>query len=53
MNYTQSNDDHTMFFRFNPDGRRMILVVCVDDVIIIGDYADGIKNLGQDVSKVL
>ena len=53
MNYTHSNDDHTMFFQFNPEGKQMILIVYVDDIISIGDDDEGIKKLGQNLSKLL
>ena len=49
MNYMQSNDDHTMFFYFNLKSKRTILIVCVDDIIIIGDDAEGIKKLSHDL----
>ena len=51
MNYMQRNEDHTMFFQFNYEGRRIILIVYVDDFMITGDNAGGIKKLSQDLSK--
>ena len=51
MNYMQSNEDHTMFFHFNSEGRRMILIVYVDAIIITRDGATRIEEIGQDLSK--
>ena len=53
MNYKQSNDNHTMFFCFNPTVKQMILIVYVDYIIITGDDAEGIKKLSQDLSRHL
>ena len=52
MNYTQSNVDNMMFLQFNPEGKQMILIVYVDDIIITGDDAEVINKLGQNLSKL-
>ena len=53
MNYTQSNEDHTMFFQYYPKGKQTILIVYVNDIIITGDYADGINKLGRIYQNIL
>ena len=53
MNYTQSNEDHIMFFQFNPEGKQTILIVYVDDIIITEDDVEGIKKLGQNLSNLI
>ena len=53
MNYTQSNEDHTMFFQFNPEVKKMILIIYVDDIIITEDDVEGIKKLSQNLSNLI
>ena len=35
---TQSQADHTLFYRHSKEGKFSILIVYVDDIILIGDY---------------
>ena len=51
MNYTQNNEDNTLFLCFNSKGKWTILIVSFDNIINTGDDINGIKKLGQDLSK--
>ncbi|XP_078165548.1 uncharacterized protein LOC144560258 [Carex rostrata] len=48
--YTQSDSDHTMFFKKN-QGKIAVLIIYVDDMIITGDDKIEIQNLEDKLSK--
>lgn len=48
--YKQSHSDHTLFIKRNGDNV-MCLIINVDDMIIIGDDKEEIKNLKENLSK--
>ena len=43
----QRESDHTMFYRYNSQGKCIYLVIDVDDIVITGDDQDGINHLKQ------
>ena len=43
--YNQGQSDHTMFTRHSEDGKRTILIVYVDDIILTGDNLVEIERL--------
>lgn len=43
--YIQCQTDHTMFIKHSLDGKRSILIVYVDDIILTGDWLDEITCL--------
>jgi len=43
--YTQSQADHTMFYKHSKEGKIAILIVYVDDIILTGDDLDELKRL--------
>lgn len=43
--YQQGHSDHTMFFRQAKDGKKTILIVYVDDIILTGDDSMEIERL--------
>ena len=43
--YTQSQADHTLFFKFSPTRKLAILIVYVDDIILTGDDTEEISDL--------
>ena len=49
--YTQGEADHTLFTKCTTDGKRCILIVYVDNIIITGDDASEIENLKQRLKK--
>ncbi|KAI5348618.1 hypothetical protein L3X38_001505 [Prunus dulcis] len=44
IGYEQSNANHTLFFK-RKNGKLTALIICVDDLIVIGDYLDEIGKL--------
>jgi Reverse transcriptase (RNA-dependent DNA polymerase) len=49
-NYTQSDYDHTLFYKHRQD-KITILIIYVDNMIIIGDDSEEIRWLEQRLSK--
>lgn len=43
--YIQCQNDHTMFIKHSLDGKRAIMIVYVDDIILTGDWLDEITCL--------
>ena len=43
--FSQSQADHTLFFKHSHDGRVAILIVYVDDIILTGDFEEEIADL--------
>ena len=52
MEFVCCHSDHTCFIRRRLDGRCIILLVYVDDIILTGDDAPGISQVKQDLGKV-
>ena len=49
--FTQAQVDHTLFFKHSQDGKITIFVVCVDDIILIGDNIDEMESLKGILAK--
>ena len=45
--FSQCQTDHTMFIKSSPKGKRAIMILYVDDIILTGDYVEEIVNLKQ------
>ncbi|KAK0606996.1 hypothetical protein LWI29_007530 [Acer saccharum] len=45
--YNQSQGDHTLFFKHSSGGKKAILIVYVDDIIMTGDDIEEIRRLKQ------
>ncbi|RVW67170.1 Retrovirus-related Pol polyprotein from transposon RE1 [Vitis vinifera] len=43
--YTQSQADHTMFYKHSNEGKVVILIVYVDDIVLIGDDCNELEKL--------
>ncbi|KAJ9691384.1 hypothetical protein PVL29_013538 [Vitis rotundifolia] len=43
--YTQSQVDHTMFYKHSNEGKVAILIVYVDDIVLTGDDCNELENL--------
>lgn len=43
--YTQSQANHTIFYRHSSSGKMIVLIVYVDDIILTGDDFEEIKTL--------
>ncbi|RVW27824.1 Retrovirus-related Pol polyprotein from transposon RE2 [Vitis vinifera] len=43
--YSQGYADHTMFYKHSVDGKIVMLIVYVDDIILTGDDIDGLEKL--------
>ena len=48
--YTQNQADHTMFFKHYGDGKKAILIVYVDDIIITGNDRGEIEELKRKLA---
>ena len=48
--YCQSQTDHTMFHRRSPEGKLVVLIVYVDDIIISGDDNEEIARLKKKLA---
>lgn len=49
--YSQSEADHTMFYKHSTNGKIAILIVYVDDIILIGDDNTELENLKRRRAK--
>ena len=49
LSYKQGQTDHTLFTKHTTDGKKTILIVYVDDIIIIGDNSQEIGNLKKQL----
>lgn len=45
--FTQCQTDHTMFIKISPEGKKAIMIVYVDDIILTGDHLEEIKSLKE------
>ncbi|KAL5857491.1 hypothetical protein ACOSQ3_004949 [Xanthoceras sorbifolium] len=45
--YSQSQGDHTLFFKHSTEGKKAILIVYVDDIILTGDDIVEIEKLNK------
>ena len=43
--FIQCQSDHTMFIKCSSEGKRAIMIVYVDDIILTGDHMEEIKSL--------
>ena len=51
LGYNQGQADHTLFTKIGRDGKRTILIVYVDDIIITGDNHQEIQQLKQQLKQ--
>lgn len=49
--YIQGQTDHTLFVKHSKDGKIMILIVCIDDIIITGDNIKGMDEIKQMMAR--
>ncbi|CAN1150187.1 Copia protein [Linum perenne] len=49
--YTQSQTDHTMFFKHFDHGKMVVLIVYVDDIIVTGNDAGRIQELKNKLAQ--
>ena len=49
--YTRTNADHCVYVRKFPNGKFVILLLCVDGMLIVGQDAGVIGNLKKDLFK--
>ena len=49
--YTRTNADHCVYVRKFPNGKFIILLLYVDDMLIVGQDAGVIGNLKKDLFK--
>ena len=43
--YNQSHGDHTLFFKHSSEGKKAILIVYVDDIMMTGDDSEELERL--------
>ena len=51
--YTQSQEDHTMFFKHSNEGKIVVLIVYMDNIIVTGDDHLEIKRLKMLLARDL
>ena len=49
LGYKQGQADHNLFIRFTVEGKNVILIVYVDDIIVTGDDLQEIENLKKQL----
>ena len=49
--YTQSQVDHTMFYKHLDEGKVAILIVYVDDIVLTGDDCSELERLKGKLAK--
>ncbi|KAH9704751.1 hypothetical protein KPL70_011593 [Citrus sinensis] len=49
--YIQSQADHTMFYKHSNDGKIVILIVYVDDIVLTGDDYDELAKLKKKLAE--
>jgi len=52
IGYTQSQADHTLFYKHSATNKIAILIVYVDDIILTGDDSSELKSLREKLAKV-
>ena len=51
QNFVQGQSDHTMFIKKSHEGKMVVLIVYVDDIILTGDDVEGIEELKKELSS--
>ncbi|XP_072054409.1 uncharacterized mitochondrial protein AtMg00810-like [Arachis hypogaea] len=51
LGYTQSQADHTLFYKYSAVNKTAILIVYVDDIILTGDDSLELKDLKEKLAK--
>ena len=49
--YTQSQADHTMFYKHSDEGKVAILIVYVDDIVLTKDDCSELERLNRRLVK--
>lgn len=49
--YKQAHIDHTMFVKHSDSGKTTILIMCVDDIILIGDDLEEVTQLKKNLAS--
>ena len=49
--YTQGQSDHTLFIKHSNDGKVVILIVYVDDIIVTGNYINKVRRLKEVLAR--
>ena len=49
--FLQCQSDHTLFVKFSKEGKRAIIIMYVDDIIITGNYNEEINNAKRLLAK--
>ena len=50
QNFIQEQSDHTMFIKKSHEGKMVVLIVYVDDIILTGDNVEGMGELKKKLS---